>query len=298
MKNLINKEKISFLPYLLVMFILFSFNLVNAYGQDEIQVSEKYQIELKDGTIITGTIISVSAETIKVETGSMGTVDITRANIAKLTLLVGQDSDKGWFPNPNPSKYLLGNSAIPLEKGSGYYQNVWIFVSAFNYAFTDYFSVTAGFEILSLMVADLDAYGYYVNPKVSFKVADNLYIGGNLLYANTIKTTEDFGGLGTLNGFATYGNSNNNITAGLGWGFVDGDFSSKPVITISGMVRASKRLAFVSENWILPIDGASGLISYGVRFLGQNTSIDLAFINSLEEISGIGIPILDFVVNF
>ena len=86
-------------------------------------------------------------------------------------------------------------------------------------------------------------------------------LGGNILYANTIKTVEEFGGLATINGFGTYGNKNNNITGAVGWGWADGEFSSKPVITISGMTRASKRIAFVTENWLIPeSDEDSGLL--------------------------------------
>jgi hypothetical protein len=114
----------------------------------------------------------------------------------------------------------------------------------------------------------------------------------------------DFGGLGTLNAFGTYGNKNNNITGALGWGWADGNFSSKPLVTISGMTRLSKRVALVSENWIVPGAGSKssyyGIFSYGVRFLGEKTSIDLAFMNNRDISKGIfiGIPWLDFVVNF
>jgi len=43
---------------------------------------------------------------------------------------------------------------------------------------------------------------FFINPKASFKVANNLYAGANVLYANTIKSVDDFGGLATLNGFS------------------------------------------------------------------------------------------------
>jgi hypothetical protein len=139
-------------------------------------------------------------------------------------------------------------------------------------------------------------------------VAKNFYLGGNILYANTIKTAENFGGLATLNAFATYGNKNNNLTGAVGFGWADGEFSPKPVVILSGMVRASKRIAFVSENWIVPtMDDESsdsytyyGVFSYGIRFLGEKISIDLAFLNNpdiAKEII-IGIPWLDFVINF
>lgn len=284
----------------MIPILLINLNGHILYGQVNMIVSEVYQIKLVDGALVTGKIISQTSTEVVVETNTMGMVTLSRQNIAEAVLLSSRDSSKGWYPNPNPSKYLLGNSAIPQKKGDGYYQNTWVFFSAFNYAFTDYLSITGGFEIFSILAGGEGPFVYYLNPKVSFEVADNLYLGGNVLYANSIRTTTDFGGLGTLNAFGTYGNDNNNISLGVGWGFVEGDFASKPVISVSGMARLSKRIAFVSENWIVPVDDYYGVFSYGIRFLGENTSIDLAFINNPDIASEIiiGIPFLDFVINF
>ena len=296
-----NKSRLVVIP--LVLFLI-CFIPQTVYSQTDLQVSKEYMIKLKDGGTITGTLVSQNSEQIIVQTKSMGRVTIERTNIDEMVLLTAGDAGKGWFPNPNPSKYLLGNSAIATEKGTGYYQNTWLFFNSFSYSFTDFFSLTGGFEIFSLFAGGEGPYAFYLNPKVSFNVTDNLYAGGNILYANTIKTVDEFGGLGTFNAFATYGNKNNNLTASFGWGFVEGDFSSKPVISVSGMVRATRRIGFVSENWLIPEVGEDGsyygIFSYGVRFLGENISVDLAFINN-PDIAGalfIGIPFLDFVFNF
>jgi len=293
--------KLAIIP---VAILLMCFMLPAVNAQTDVQVSKEYMIKLKDGASISGKIISQNSEQIIVETSSMGQVTIQRSNISEMTLLKASDAGKGWYPNPNPSKYLLGNSAIAPQKGTGYYQNTWILFNSFSYAFTDFFSMSGGFEIISLLASGEGPFAFYLNPKASFKVMDNFYAGGNILYANTIKSVDEFGGLGTLNAFASYGNENNNITASFGWGFVEDQFSSKPVISVSGMVRASKRIGFVSENWLIPEVGEGGsyygVFSYGVRFLGENISVDLAFINNPDIAEGlfIGIPFLDFVVNF
>ena len=278
-----------------------------AIAQAEItgEISKIYQIALFDGSVFTGKLLSITNEEVIIESGSMTEIRLKKISIKSMILVSSFDQKKSgiWFPNPNPSKYLLGNSAIPLEKNTGYYQNTWIFFNTLSYAFTKNISVSGGFEIISLMAKN-GPYAFFINPKVSFKVADNFYAGGNILYANTIKTVDNFGGLGTLNAFGTYGNNNNNISAGVGWGYADGEFSGKPVVTLSGMARVSKRIAFVSENWLIPEVGSNdsyyGIFSYGIRFLGEKTSIDLAFINNPDIAKGIviGIPWLDFVVNF
>ena len=93
--------------------------------------------------------------------------------------------------------------------------------------------------------------------------------------------------------------------AAAGWGWADGEFSSKPILSVSGMTRVSKRIAFVSENWIFPMSPDEnmnfyGVFSYGIRFLGEKTSIDLAFINNKDIANTliIGAPWLDFTINF
>lgn len=292
-----------------LMTILFS-ALVSEKGYSQQTVitdgSKTYQITLKDGSTITGRLLLDNEKEVVIQSATMGEVRLQKENIKSMIPVASIDEKKSgiWFPNPNPTKYLLSNSAIPLEKKTGYYQNTWIFFNTFNYAFTNYFSVSGGFEIFSILAGGEGPYAFFINPKISFKAAKNFYAGGSILYANTIRTVEDFGGLATFNAFATYGNKNSNITGAVGWGSSDGEFNSKPLVTVSGMVRASKRIAFVSENWVIPgadeDGGYYGLYSYGIRFLGDKTSIDLAFINNgdiAKEII-IGIPWLDFVINF
>ena len=203
---------------------------------------------------ISGKLLLITEKEIVIQSATMGEIRLQKENIKSMIPVLSIDEKKSgiWFANPNPSKYLLGNSAIPMEKNTGYYQNTWIFVNSFSYAFTKNFSLAGGFEIFSILAGGEGPYAFYINPKVSFKVAKNFYAGGNILYANTIKTVEEFGGLATFNAFATYGNKNNNITGAMGFGWADGEFSPKPVIIVSGMVRASKRIAFVSENWVVP----------------------------------------------
>lgn len=306
------KSKITYcsriIRYFLITLFLMSFfaDKINAQQNITGEVAKTYQIILKDGSVVTGKIVSITDSEIVIQSGTIGEVRLKKENIKTMAPILSIDEKKSgiWFANPNPSRYLLGTSAIPMEKNTGYYQNTWIFFNSFNYSFTNNLSISAGFEIFSLLAKGDGPFAFYIAPKASFKVAENFYAGGSILYANTIKTVDEFGGLGTFNAFATYGNNNNNITGSLGWGWADGNFSSNPLITISGMVRVSKRIALVSENWLVPDAGSNGgsygIFSYGIRFLGEKTSIDLAFLNNKDIADGlaIGIPWLDFVINF
>jgi hypothetical protein len=301
------KTKLSllFLVAILIAGMIIPLNL-NAQQVITGEISKTYQITLKDGSVVTGKLISQSETEVVIQSGTLGEMKVQKEKIKSMAPVsdINEKASGVWFENPNASRYLLGSSAIPMEKKTGYYQNTWIFISSFGYAFTKNISLTAGFEIFSIMAGGDGPYAFYLNPKASFKVAKNIYLGGTILYANTIRTVEEFGGLATVNGSFTYGNKNNNITATLGWGSSDGEFSSKPLVTISGMTRVSKRIGLVSENWILPNAGEDGgyygIYSYGIRFLGEKISVDLAFLNNKDIASEIiiGIPWLDFVINF
>jgi hypothetical protein len=101
-------------------------------------------------------------------------------------------------------------------------------------------------------------------------------------------------------GVGTFGSRESNFTFGTGWGFINGKFANEPFITLSGMTRVSKSIGLVTENWFIPTDGYKPVFSYGIRFFGDKTAFDLAFINTKEfaDITLIGIPYVDYVVRF
>lgn len=181
---------------------------------------------------------------------------------------------------------------------------IYLFLNYFNFGITDHISIGGGLEFLStfgtLASGSFDPI-FFITPKVGFEVTEKFHAGGRILYANTPGfDSNDRSSIGILYGIGTYGTPDHNITGGLGWGFVNGESSAKPIITISGMTRISSRAALVTENWFVPVDSYYGIISYGVRFFGEKMTVDLAFINNrdIAEILIIGIPYVDFVVKF
>ncbi|MDX1642187.1 MAG: hypothetical protein R3220_10845, partial [Balneolaceae bacterium] len=66
-----------------------------------------------------------------------------------------------------------------------------------------------------------------------------------------------------------------------------------------GDYRLIQRIAFVTENFVFPDVDDSLVLSYGLRFIGENMSFDLAFFRpGLGTDIGFGIPYVDFVFNF
>ena len=255
-----------------------------------------YQITLKDGTEIFGKMVKQDANEMELLTTSIGTVKIKLENIKEMIEIENtKQTDKGyWLPNPNETRYLFGPSGYNLKKGEGYYQNTYVLVNMANYGISDYFSIGGGYVLLSNLGNATTA---FITPKFGFPVGEKFQLGVGVIAG--IIGGEGSGGI--LYSVGTYGNKEHNLTAGLGYGFLEGEFSKKPVITFSGMTRIGRKLAFVSENWIIPTtEDTFGIFSYGLRLLGPKMSWDFAFLNNFEIIQAIpiGIPYVDFVFKF
>lgn len=206
-----------------------------------------------------------------------------------------------WFRNPSASRYLIMPSAIGLKKGEGYYQNSYLTLNSAFIGVNDYITVGGGLELISTMLGSPIVYG---TVKASAPISKNLHVGGGVLYMNIFSREVNFSGLGVGYGMVTVGNENHNLTVGTGWGFFDGEFSDKPMITISGMTRISKRFGLVTENWIVPTPGAEQnyypVFSYAGRIMTPKVVFDVGFVNTrdIASVLPVGVPYVDVVFKF
>ncbi|MDO6389701.1 hypothetical protein Q4E40_06155 [Pontibacter sp. BT731] len=262
-------------------------------------VGKRWIVETRDGSVIQGIFLGQTDGGIRLQTDSAGEILIPHTQIKSTQIIDDSRMHDGayWFENPNATRYLFSPSAFSLKKGEAYYQNTYLVLNSFNIGITDNITMGGGFELISTFSGTP---AFYLTPKATFEINNKWRAGGGLLYMNVIGVGEDFSGLGIGYGIVTYGNSDDNATLGMGYGFVDGELSSKPVITLSGMKRLSSRIGVVSENWLVPWDSYYGVFSYGIRFMGERLTVDLAFINNrdIAEAIPIGVPYVDFVIKF
>lgn len=294
-----------------IIFLIFIGHTVNVFGQNttitgSVDTTKIYRIELHDGTIFIGNILHRDSTNIIFKTTSISKIEIPVIRIKTLEEIKQSNFNKGeyWFPNPNATRYLFGPSGYNIKANEGYYQNTYLFLNSVNIGVTDNFSIGGGLEFISTFGSIASGEFnpiFFITPKVGFEVDDMFQAGIGVLYAST----PGFGSasrssLGITYGIGTYGTMDDNVTLGLGWGFVEGKFSERPIITFSGMLRTSKSTALISENWLIPTDNYYGIFSYGIRFFGETIAFDLAFINNpdLVKILVIGIPYVNFVVKF
>lgn len=315
--------------------IFLAATIMTVHAQDTIKKdNERFvTVTTTNGNTFAGYVISSDEKELVLQTDQMGRVAIPKYTIKKMSDKVTGQVVNGeyWFENPNATRYIIGPSAIPLRKGEGYYQNLYLFVHSGSVGLTDNISIGGGTELLTPIVTGQAPAMFFATAKAGFPVAERLHVGGGILYVNYRKKL--FGSynnhIGTVFGLTTYGSGNNNITVGAGWGYQqagsdnpfsgkqeqNGGISKRPTFTVSAMARPFKWLSVVTENWVFPntrneyyainqpprkIHSYKYIFSYGLRVMGERVAVDMGFFNN-PDISGsifIGIPYIAVVVKF
>lgn len=263
----------------------------NINNTNKVAESESFVIiETKQGSTLMGKIIKEGNGKIVIKSDEMGEITILLDDIKSLEKLTADNfkKNKYWFENPHYSRYFFGPTARNLKKGEGYFQNLELILFSANYGITDNFSIGGGMSIIPGF--EINEQIYFFQPKVGFQITESINAGGGIF---VFGNSESFGNL--FYGNSTIGNTDDNFTIGVGYGFIDDEFLETPILMLNGMKRVSPRIALISENWIFT---EFQMISYGVRFFGKKISVDLALINSLQDLIFPGFPYVDFVFKF
>ena len=248
-------------------------------AQETTSEEQMRRVEMNEGEVLVGTIVSEDDEEVVLRTDRLGEVTLKRANIKSIDQVDPSRIRDGeyWFPNPQSTRYLFAPNAIGIRKGEGYYQNTWVLFNNVNYGVSNHFSIGAGTVPIFLFGAE--ALPLWVLPKVSVSTPQqNLHVAGGALLGGVVG--EGGGGLGLLYGNATVGSRDHNATVGLGYGYVGDEVSDTPVVNISGMTRIGKKTYLISENYIFP---DAGVVSLGLRWAPENFALDVALFRPLEE---------------
>ncbi len=266
-------------------------------AKSEIIYDNLVSIETEDGNEFLGQIVKEDALSITLKTEKLGEIQIYRKDIkSKKEVDIQQMKDgKFWFPNPQSTRYLWSPNGYGLNKGEGYYQNIWVLWNQVAYGITDNISIGAGLIPAFLFGGPTPVFG---TAKFSIPITENKFnVGGGVIFGTVIG--EEDAGLGIFYGITTFGSRDNNVTLGMGYGYADGNWANAPMITLSGMFRISKRGYIITENYLINGEGESGLIiSVGGRSIIKRAALDYGLVIPAGVDAGFVIPWLGFTVPF
>ena len=262
-------------------------------------------VELENNTSITGKKVSDDGREIGIMTVDKGLILIPKYQIRTITVSATMPSvgGKKVFPNPHPSRYLYSPSGIPLKKGDGYIQAIYLVAYQGQYALTDHFSIG--------ITSTLWASPFLVNVKYTntlHKSADgkkNVYLAtgiqaGSLTYIDP----RTYFGIGYAG--LTFGNPESNVTVNGGFlgessiwyynqydpltGRWTGDEGREneflPAISLSWNQRVSSNASFMGEVWLVgnTIVGGPGMRFYS----GRKNTVDFAILGGADLSYGDG----------
>ena len=264
--------KSSFFYLLVLMFIVFAKDCI---GQElKPDTTTLYLIEAMDGNDYTGYILQKDSASIRLRTVNIGVIELQMRDIKKISEVKKDEIKNGstWYEVLQSSRYFWSPNGYGLKTGESYYQNIWVLFNQFGLGLTDHFS--CGFGLIPTFLFAGTATPVWLTPKFSIPVVKdkfNLGIGaltGLVVGANS-------GGFGIVYGIATVGSRDNNASFGMGYGYADKSWAKKPMVTLSGMLRVSKKAYLMTENYILNFGDSRLVLSViGGRSLIRKTGLD------------------------
>jgi len=286
-----------------ILFILFTISIFiftffhSSYAQkDSLIIGREYKITLLGGFEMTGTVRSVTPDTVKIKT-KYKTFNVPQEQITTIEdlQLIRTDSTRVIFkPDPNESRLFIGPTGKTLKAGHGYVSTAvfipWFTALVFpfgNVGITDYINLGAGASLYPPM--------FYVAPKVRALHSKYVDVSIGLAYAQTysfldIETDNNFG---LLYGVSTFGTDKYSISVGSGmiygidWEHGNGIYIHPyPLFMLSIEARSVEDSKFISENWItFGREGRlSAVFSGGFRIINGNFAIDACVIGILTNL--------------
>ncbi len=227
------------------------------------------EVRLSDGSVLFGRVVEVRGERIVLETEAGARVELNRGQIRSLRPMAG--TVRGgvvWEEDPHATRLFFAPTGRALRAGEGYFGVYELFFPFVTYGVTDRFTVAGGTPVVPGAIGEFA----YVGPKLLLVNAPRMQLS-----AGVFAGIFDGGTAGIAYGVGTWGDRDNAVTAGAGWGFTagddDADVSSRPLVMLGAESRTGRRTKFLTENYF--VFGESGaLVSAGLRFFGDRLSAD------------------------
>jgi hypothetical protein len=251
--------------------------------------AELCELVLKDGSRLFGTIERESADEVVLRTQAGAVVTARRSEIASLRIVKGRIENGEFFgPDLHRTRLFFAPTGRSLNRGEvsfGVFQFIAPFVQV---GVTDRFSMGGGTPLL-FGFEDWER-PFWITPKFQVFDSPDAQAAVGLLH---VFDTDGNGG-GIAYGVSTFGNTDNAATVGGGLAYSGND---RGWVLMGGAEgRVSRHVKVMTENYVWK--GGDGILSGGVRFLGERLSADLALAIPVGVGDFVAFPVVNFVYVF
>jgi hypothetical protein len=258
------------------------------------------ELRLTDGSTFMGRIIAETDHRITFETVGGTRLELERNQIRSVTPVRGRVVDgEFWREDPNRTRLLvISPTGRALRAGEAYISAFWVAFPFLAYGITDSFTIAGGTPIVPGVIGR----AFYLAPKLQVVRTPTVNASVGVLAAFVTEALSE-GSVGIAYGVGTFGNTDQSVTAGAGWGFAVGGedawLSNEPLLMVGGEYRVGRTVKVLTENFF--VLGESGsVITGGIRLFGERLSVDFG-IGAFVERGASDVPwmpLLNFVYNF
>jgi hypothetical protein len=248
-----------------------------------------FEMVLRDGSRLFGTIERETADEIVFRTQSGATVTARRGDIESLKPVVGTLSGGEFMPpDPNATRLFFAPTGRSLAKGETYL-GVYEFLMPFvQVGVTNRFSMGAGTPLL--FGFDEGDRPFWITPKLQIARTSSTAVAIGVFHV----FDGQGGGGGVAYAVSTSGNARDSFTVGGGVAYNDHKALSG-VVMVGGERQVRRHLKVITENYGWR---GTGLVSGGMRFFGERLSADLALAAPLGADDLYLFPVVNFVYRF
>ena len=249
------------------------------------------ELLLRDGTRAYGRVERIDGGLVTFKTTAGADIQVQTAEIVSVHRVSGTVV-AGEFrrADPNPTRLFFGPTARSLKQGAGYvgvYEVVLPFVQV---GVTDRISFGAG---TPLIFGDGSAHPFWITPKVQLYSGESVQASVGVMHFLNVGD----GSLGIAYVVATRGSTDSAVTGGVGYAY-DRTYNSKngaAVVMVGGEHRVTRGMKILTENYIF---NGGGIVTGGVRWMGERFSADLAMVVPTDGSATIAFPLVNVVYSF
>jgi len=249
------------------------------------------RIVLRGGEQVVGLVLREDAQEVEVEKVSGVRMIIPRSQIISMRSVAGERFE---IRDPNRTRLLFAPTARAVGSGQGYLAIYEIFFPFAAVGIANVVTLAGGITVNP----GSDRFAYLA-PKVTvYQQPDMAFAVGGIGV-----TTFNSGAEASLfYAVATLGRPEHAVTAGVAYGYSDGDVGDSPVLLIGGELQVSNRVKVLTENYVITGSGGDTLLSLGLRLMGDRVAGDFGFITTSSVLGDTGgfpfLPWLGFAYNF
>lgn len=268
-------------PVLLVLLFAVGF----LYAQND---SALAKVSLKDGSEITGYVISETPDSILIHTLSEIDLKLPVTAIDKVQRgFYRLDGDRLRKNDQDASHFFLAPTARVMEGTQvrlGIYELFFPFLAV---SFDSRVMISGGISLLPGAKEQV----YYVAPKVNLIKSENINVAGGLMFFGV-----DNDNLAFVYGSGTLGTLGYAFTITLGYGYNGKNFSRTGLVILGGETQISENSKMIAEAWLITSEAT--LVSFGMRNFGFGGAIEFGFYTVLQAEKS-GFPFIPWLgVNF